>query len=442
MKRRNFIKLASGLCGLSALPFQLNANSADYTGKFVITIQAEGGWDVAGLCDPKMNVAGESITNTWAQSGETQQAGNIRYAPFANNAMFFEKYYQDMMVINGIDAQTNSHTAGVTHNWSGRISAGYPTLTSLYAHASSPDLPMSYLNNGGYSESAGIIRSTRLDQTDNLRNILNANTQLWDSSNYLHANEFERINAARSQRLQRLLNRSDAIPFEKNNWLNYQSAIDNADLLKVFAENLENVGQLEQDVNQGDFWSTMSLQAQLAVVAMYSGVTTSADLYMGGFDTHTKHDSDHAIGQTMLLESIDKLWSYAEQYGIADRLVVVVSSEFSRTPYYNDDAGKDHWPIGSTIIMEKNAPWTNRMVGATDEGAFAKKINPSTLAIDELAGSIIYPKDVMSSLRKYLGINQHATSLVYPLKEEVEFDFFNATVSTPQGSDARNLIRV
>jgi hypothetical protein len=175
---------------------------------------------------------------------------------------------------------------------------------------------------------------------------------------------------------------------------------------------------------------------------MYSGVSASADLYMGGFDTHTTSDNDHAIVQTMLLDGIDKLWTYAEQYGIADRLVVVIGSEFGRTPYYNNDNGKDHWPIGSTIIMERNASWTNRMVGATDEGLFAQKINPNTLAVDNNSGSIIYPKDVMSSLRKYLAIDQHATTLVYPVKEEVEFDFFNGTYSTKQGSDARNLIRI
>jgi hypothetical protein len=442
MQRRNFIKLASSLCGLSVLPFNLNAKSTDFSGKLVVTIQAEGGWDVAGLCDPKMNVAGESIINTWAQSQEIQQAGNIRYAPFANNTQFFEKYYKDMLVINGIDAQTNSHTAGVTHNWSGRISAGYPSLTSLYSHVSNPDMAMSYINNGGYSESAGIIRSTRLDQTDNLRNILNVNNNLWDFSNYLHVDELERVNNARTQRLQRLLSKKDAVPLEKNNWLNYHNALNSSDSLNVFAENIENIAQLEENISQGNFSSNLNLQAQLAIVAMYSGVSASADLYMGGFDTHTTSDNDHAIVQTMLLDGIDKLWTYAEQYGIADRLVVVIGSEFGRTPYYNNDNGKDHWPIGSTIIMERNASWTNRMVGATDEGLFAQKINPNTLAVDNNSGSIIYPKDVMSSLRKYLAIDQHATTLVYPLKEEVEFDFFNGTYSTKQGSDARNLIRI
>ena len=60
-----------------------------------------------------------------------REAGNIRYAPFARNEAFFEKYYERILVINGVDAQTNSHTVGVVHNWSGRTSEGYPTATAL-----------------------------------------------------------------------------------------------------------------------------------------------------------------------------------------------------------------------------------------------------------------------------------------------------------------------
>jgi len=444
MNRRHFIKLAGALCGASTVPYSFNLNAAEqgFSGKFVVNVQVSGGWDVTSICDPKMNVAGESVITQWSTSGETQTAGNIQYAPFANNAHFFEKYYQDMMVINGIDAQTNAHNAGDTHFWSGRISAGYPTLTSLYSHANAPDLAVSYINNGGYSETAGIIRSNRMGNADPLQNILNPNSHNDYGRNNLHTDNWALITAARENRNNRLLAKDGITPLQQASRLNYQSALNNSDILQLYAENLKSAGEFEAQQEQGEFTSNINLQAQLAVIAMYSGVSSAADLYISGFDTHTNHDSSHQDLLPMLFEGVDKLWDYAEQYNIADRLVVVIGSEFGRTPYYNDDNGKDHWPIGSSIIMEKNVNWTNRMVGATDEGHFTKKINPTTLQVDETGGSIIYPKDVMSSLRKYLAIDQHATSLVYPLKEDVEFDFFNASYSTPQGSDARNLIRV
>ena len=62
-----------------------------------------------------------------------------------------------MLVINGIDAQTNSHTTGVLHNWSGRNAEGFPSITALFAARFAPKQPLSYLSFGGFSQTAGII---------------------------------------------------------------------------------------------------------------------------------------------------------------------------------------------------------------------------------------------------------------------------------------------
>ena len=37
------------------------------------------------------------------------------------------------------DTQTNSHTVGVVHNWSGRNSEGYPAMSALLAARYGPD---------------------------------------------------------------------------------------------------------------------------------------------------------------------------------------------------------------------------------------------------------------------------------------------------------------
>jgi len=111
---------------------------------------------------------------------------------------------------------------------------------------------------------------------------------------------------------------------------------------------------------------------------------------------------------------------------------LTVNSEFSRTPYYNNDGGKDHWPLGSMIIMKKGVNWTNRVVGRTDEVQNGIKINPTTLQIDETHGSLIYPKDVFQALRRQFGIADHTLMQQFDLGVEHEFDFFNPNISTPQ----------
>ena len=60
----------------------------------------------------------------------------------------------------------------------------------------------------------------------------------------------------------------------------------------------------------------------------------------------------------------------------------MVGSDFGRTNFYNEGEGKDHWPISSYLIMERDAPWGDRVVGLTDELHFGSPINQDTLKAD------------------------------------------------------------
>lgn len=57
--------------------------------------------------------------------------------------------------------------------------------------------------------------------------------------------------------------------------------------------------------------------------------------------------------------------------------------DFGRTNHYNAEDGKDHWPIGSFVVMEKNQPWTGRAIGETDDLHFAQKIGAKDRVGDE-----------------------------------------------------------
>ena len=164
--------------------------------------------------------------------------------------------------------------------------------------------------------------------------------------------------------------------------------------VRAFAAMIPKSDDLQPEEEFGRLGSLLKRQAQLAVLAFRAGVAVSADLWLGGFDTHEQHDRDQAWLLANLTDSVDFLWDNAEIHGVADRLVVVIGSDFGRTNHYNADAGKDHWPIGSFVVMEKNRPWTNRVVGETDELHFAHKVNPSSLQRDDVGGSLIYPKHI------------------------------------------------
>lgn len=75
------------------------------------------------------------------------------------------------------------------------------------------------------------------------------------------------------------------------------------------------------------------------------------------------------------------------------------------------------------MVMERNAPYTNKVVGATDALQNAKKISTSTLMEDEKDGVYLTPAHVHKALRKYLGITDKPESekFPFPLIEDIAF---------------------
>ena len=429
LERRTFVKGLLATAGSVVTGFRLPlANAADHEGKLFIFVQADGGWDPTSFCDPKTNTTGEKVINHWAEIGEIRQAGNLLYADFGKNGEFFDKYYERMLVINGVDAQTNSHTAGIVHNWSGRSSEGYPSMTALLAAHHGPGLSLPYLSFGGFSNTAGLATFTRLDGAHLIRNIARPEVFRWGhNGRYVYPANWETLTRFREANVARLVATPDLLPRAARNRRLYAAALspEATEGLKAYAALIPPEDELEQPEKFERYESELRRQAQLAILAFKARVAVSADLYLGGFDTHANHDPDHNWLLGNLTDSVDLLWELAETHEVADRLVVVMGSDFGRTNHYNVDAGKDHWPIGSFIVMEKNQSWTNRVVGETDALHFAHKIGPTALARDDANGTIIHPKHVHKALRRYFGIEDSLGSQRFPFHNTEDFAFFD-----------------
>jgi hypothetical protein len=432
MRRRDFVKSLAVSSGLGALGLPMSRiyaapNLYEYDGNLLITLQMDGGWDVTSLCDPKTNQPGEPQINHWATDGEIREAGNIAYAPFANNASLFDKYYRDMLIINGVDAQTNSHTVGVLHNWSGKTAEGLPTLSALFAAHNSPDMPLSYLNFGGYAQTSGLIRYSRLDDIDSLIDLLDPNAIPWDRNRSWRSNaEVSRVQTYQQAAMERRLTSPTLTPRQRENINAYLGARSSREALHLLLDILPDPDDFQPDRDLGELGSSSLLrQIQLTLLTFKAGIGSASDLWLGGFDTHANHDALHLSLFEHVVESVDYLWTFANELGIAERITLVIGSDFGRTPFYNADTGKDHWPIGSYIVMAKDAPWGNRVVGSTDELHNAHSINPSSLQVDNQSGTIIYPKHVHQALRRHLGIEAFGMDhgLGFPGTED--FDFFN-----------------
>lgn len=380
MQRRDLIKamLAAGLLPAAGFSANARAESTRYEGPIYFTVFAEGGWDVTSLCDPKAgtrlnpNTNGTVWINRWAEQGGTIQttAGGLNYAPFADNARLFDTLGNRMMVINGIDTQTNAHSAGVRHTFSGRFADGYPALTALAAAQHGQGLPLAFLSNGGYRETAGLTQFTLMQDPNTLGNLINPNTPNYVNTQYHRAESLDLINQAREARLNRLQAR-EALTRRLTAAAGFlESSRAGRDQLTALNDFMPET--LAPTTDADGNWHPLLRQIQLALVSAAAGLTVSADLVQWGFDTHANHDVDQTRALSQLTDGLVYLWEEAaamdQQFGtnLVGRLRVVVASDFGRTPWYNDGEGKDHWPIGSAILMRDGGFSNNRVGGTTD----------------------------------------------------------------------------
>ena len=413
MKRRGFLQgtLAGGIAGAAGLrlPVAFGGGFGDYRGKLLVSVQAYGGWDVTCFCDPKTNTPGEPVINHWAEADETRWAGNLPYAPFADNEAFFGRHHSRMLVVNGVDMQTNSHTIGTVHTWTGRSSEAFPTLSAVHAGHHAPDASLACLSFGAYTRGAALIGvadvGTQASSTV-LSSIAGPVVH-----GYLDGEDWASVRRHRSRTAARLRDAADLVPASARTRADYEAAFAGGRDLAAFQAALH-------DIEAPDAWD-------IAIAAFRTGVSVSADFVQGFFDTHGDNDVRQAGELADLTGRIDKLWRLAEEHGLADRLVVVVGSDLGRTNYYNAADGKDHWPINSFVVMEENQSWTDRVVAATDELHFARPVDPATLEPDP-DGTIIYPNQIHKALRRHLGLEDSLGARFYPFRGVPDMAFFEA----------------
>lgn len=389
--------------------------------RFLITVNAAGGWDPTNLIDPKgnaMRADGLGPVNHYAAS-KIKSAGNLRYAAYPDDVeppaiespghldTFFARHHQRLLVINGIDTQTNGHETGTRFVWSGRLEEGYPTVAALAA-APYASQPMAFISNGGYDFTGALVAPVRTASAGTFTSLAYPNSQYPDtpalrSAGYFSDKSYSTVEAARKLRLARL-QQGETLPIR---------AAQMARLATVRSSDLQLdglLGLLPENMSDG-----LKGQAEVAIAAFASGLAVSANLNLGGFDTHGNHDEDQTAALTELLEGIDHLWNQIVLRGLQDRVTVVIGSDFGRTPFYNTGDGKDHWNITSVMAMGAGITG-NRVIGGTDVNFEARNLNPDTLEVHS-GGIIVTPKHVHRALRDFIGVSGALDNL-YPLNVE------------------------
>lgn len=432
MDRRDFMKLAS-CAGLSVVTPSVFAgrdlsgnqrvNKDPYAGKLFLMYNAGGGWDPTHMCDPKPK-ASENDPDPMTNILEVETSGNISYpAAFpeeqymlagAGITEFFRTYYDRLTVVNGIDMQTNGHDSGSRHTWSGRLNEGYPSLGAYLAASFDPSLPLSYLVFGGFSLTQGLVPRTRAGNIGALSRLaypsrINPDDEL---SGYHSDVAAELIDEALWYRDQALMD-GQGLPRIRHSINTLFTARSGSNELKLLQQYLPD----ELSPNN------LERQAQVAIAAYKAGICISANLNIGGFDTHGNHDATQIPRLEELLGGIDFAMQEAERQGVIDQVVIAAGSDFGRTPGYNDGMGKDHWSVTSMLFMGAGIPG-NRVIGGTDEKHRPYGVN-SDLSVDTAEGARrIEPKDIHWSMRNLSGTLDTELAAMFPLNVEDPINIF------------------
>src|SRR5207248_11694735 len=128
-------------------------------------------------------------------------------------------------------------------------------------------------------------------------------------------------------------------------------------------------------------------------------------LYVEAYDmffTVASVNSDHLRDiypslKNDFLPKLDRAYSTLledlQERGMLDTTLVILSSEFGRTPEINHMAGRDHWPSCFSVVLAGAGITGGRVWGTSDEKGMFVKDNP------------VQVPDLIASIYKKLGIN-------------------------------------
>lgn len=415
MKRRDFLKAlgGAGLAGtIPGLGMQsaMAAQGQPYGGTLLFVVRAEGGWFQGAFSDPREGL-------NWgvnATDDKVGYAGNLKYAPAAENAYFFNKYYQDMLVINGVQWGSNGHSQAAFDQLSGSPSSGMPCLSAIYAKIVGDGLPMPWVvRKAGKRFAPGGLQSyTVMPEPGMINGLARA------GYGHLPDQDMDILRQFQNERTQSLLS-GNTMPFAKSKVGALEYSRNNTQLLQRLADHMPE--RFDSNGVDGEPLGNAS-NIHKILVAMQAGVTVAGDASVGGFDTHTLPKTTEHKNFRNLTRSIDYLWAKAEELGLADRLIVHVASDVGRSA-----SGGGHWTVGSTVIMAKNQPWTNRVVGMSGRRFERTPIDPVTLQSDP-NGVQLRSGHVHRALRRILGIDGH------PVCRNLEFGLAEVDLLNPEHS--------
>ncbi|MBQ18160.1 MAG: hypothetical protein CMJ65_13665 [Planctomycetaceae bacterium] len=163
----------------------------------------------------------------------------------------------------------------------------------------------------------------------------------------------------------------------------------------------------ESDKTRAEYGMTSVGQCCLLARRLVEAGCRFVAIENGHWDTHRKNT--YSL-RDLLCPSFDRavpaMINDLDQRGLLDDTLVIISTEFGRTPKINQLAGRDHWPNVFSIAMAGGGVKGGQVIGASDKQAGTVADRPIT------------PGDMAATVLNLMGID-HELILYTPLGRPV-----------------------
>lgn len=103
------------------------------------------------------------------------------------------------------------------------------------------------------------------------------------------------------------------------------------------------------------------------------------EVHLGGWDTHNDNFNEIAERVPMLDQGLAALLGDLESRGMLDNTVIALATEFGRTPFINQNRGRDHHPGAFSCLLAGAGIKGGQVYGKTDSNGVGVEENPVTV---------------------------------------------------------------
>ena len=150
----------------------------------------------------------------------------------------------------------------------------------------------------------------------------------------------------------------------------------------------------EPDALRDEYGRNPAGQRMLLARRLVESGVRLVNLTYGGWDMHDNIVAGFRNQMPAFDQAFHRLVTDLEQRGLLDSTVVMVSSEFGRTPKINGTAGRDHWPKVFSVVLAGGGIKKGIVYGSSNAVASDPEENP--IGVEDLFTTIYHTLGVVA----------------------------------------------